>query len=54
MRKELSELRPGAADVSEPGKSICLGVSVYAAKDSNGRIRIQVTDGGDLHISVTD
>ena len=54
MRKKLGELRPGGVNVSEPGKSICLGVSVYAAKDSNGRIRIQVTDGGDLRISVTD
>lgn len=48
------QLKPGMVVVSEARRSICLGVEVYGVRDSNNRIRIVVTDGEDLSISVTD
>ena len=54
MRKKLGELKPGAVDVSKPGRAIYLGIGVWAKKNPAGQIHIHVTGGERFHITVTN
>jgi hypothetical protein len=54
MRTKLGELKPGAIEVSQPGKAIYLGIGVWAKKNDAGRIHIHITGGERFHITVTN
>ena len=54
MTEEGEPLRPGVVRKFTPGRSIALGVGVWAEKKEAGRIHIHITGGNDFHTTVTN
>lgn len=53
MTNREERLRPGSVHVFNPGKSVVLGVGVWAAKQA-GWIHIHMTGGAGFHTTVTN
>jgi len=54
VRAKREMLRPGAVHVYKPGRSIVLGVGLWAKKNKAGQIHIHLTGGERFHVTVTN